>query len=157
MLECYFQNYQYFAENNLIFLKRAEESLENIKITIDGKKGDCLIIYIESLNTIEAVHSIIGKEFVVESESIRSLDVEGEGHFVFDLLNLKVIDYKTKEEYGTINDVVDFGGGPLLEIQLNKQNTKNKDKKETVEYFEKNKNTVKDVDLLQGIISIVVD
>ena len=68
--------------------------------------------------------------------------------YVFNVIDLEVFT-ENDEKIGVVTDVVDFGSGPMLEINVGKT-------KEKLEYFLYNKNTVKNVDLENKKITIIL-
>jgi 16S rRNA processing protein RimM len=157
-LECFFANYEYFIKNNLIFIKAEESGYENVICEARGTKNEKMIISLENINTKEKAQEFIGKELFIKREDLEEInDPLTEGHFVADLLGMIVKDVEKEEKYGILKDVVDFGGGVLLEVELDSRHEKNKNKKEKLEYFKKDKDTIKEVNLEEGFITIFIN
>jgi ribosomal 30S subunit maturation factor RimM len=73
-------------------------------------------------------------------------------HFVVDLIGLQVLIEGFEGIYGKINDVVNFGGGPLLEVNLDRSHIKNQEKADLTEYHLKNPQTIKEVNIEKNYI-----
>ena len=144
-LDCYFSNYQFFLEKNRFFILE-DGKYVNLNLKLNGKKKDLLIVKIPEVEKIEDAAKFLKKEVFVERDLFNLLDDgNNETHFVQDLIGLKVI--LENKEIGKVQDVVNFGSGPLLEVLISVDN-------KTTEYYEKNKNNIKEVDILNGTITL---
>ena len=150
-VDCFFKNVEHFL-NFGIFLKK-EEGFEKLDATKNGVKKDGIILKFKGIESLESAQSLVKKTLFSPREALKELD-DGmpETHFVVDLIGLKVLVEGFEECYGEISDVVDFGGGPLLEVILEKSHIKNKDKTDFVEYHSKNSNTTKEVNIEKNYI-----
>lgn len=144
-IDCFFANYDFFLKANSFFILEDNDYIK-INFTLNGKKKDVLIIQIENVTTIEEAKKFLKKEILTERALLNQLDDGNEEtHFVQDLIGLKVI--LENKEYGIVTDVVNFGGGPLIEVLPNDGN-------KITEYYEKNKNYIKQVDISNGTITL---
>ena len=153
MLECYFKNYEHFLSNGGIFIKSEDGFLPFQMVKTGVKRGE-LIVKPEGFTAKEQAMGLLKKEVFVERSSLDELETEKEGHFVADLIGLKIFMNEETEVYGFVLDVVDFGGGPLLEVEISHTHPNNNNKKEKLEYYEKSENIVKEVNLLEGYIKL---
>ena len=104
-----------------------------------------LIVSNDLIKTLENVKKYIGVQIFINSEILP----KNEGEiYVFDVINLEVFT-ENDEKIGVVTDVVNFGSGPMLEVNVGKE-------KEKLEYFLYNKNTVKNVDLKSKKIIIIL-
>jgi len=73
---------------------------------------------------------LVKKTLFCKRSSLETLeDGDNETHFVADLIGLKVYIEKEGELFGVVEDVVNFGGGPLLEVKLCRLHSSNLQKK----------------------------
>lgn len=149
--ECFFENYEYFILKKPLFLKTKEGSLTLIKPILQGVKKGGLILKFAGIETLEEASRLLENEIFIERITLDEFAEEGK-HFVADLINLTVLIENYEESYGKVLDVVDFGGGTLLEVEINHFHKLNKNKKEKLEYYEKTKDTIKEVNLNKGFI-----
>ncbi len=78
-------------------------------------KGDTIIATLENINSIEVAQNLINQNLYIKKSALPSLQ-EDDFYYV-DLLNLDVIDFKTKNLIGKVYSVDNFGAGDILEIQ----------------------------------------
>jgi 16S rRNA processing protein RimM len=132
-LECFFKNFEHFTASG-IFLKNGKE----IKITKTGVKKDIIIIKIEGIESKTEADKMLKTELFIKRSALEDLNSEEtDKHFVADLIGLNAIIENEKNAFGTVVDVVDFGGGALLEVRTEKN----------LEYFPKNPEVVLEVNL----------
>ena len=151
VMQCFFESVEYFIEKG-VFIK-TEQGFEPITIKKVGIKKGGVIIEVQNSSTKESADKLLKLELFIERSTLNELDDENEEtHFVADLLELNVFIEGEEEIFGKVNDVVNFGGGPLLEIAINLKHKNNIGKKEKLEYYEKSKQALKEVNLKQGYI-----
>ncbi len=129
----------------LCFIENGKD-LQLFKIVCNGRfpNGD-LIITTDAVCKIEDAGHYIGKRLYIEKKLLPKLQDE---IYVFDIINFEVFD-ENGAKIGFVSDVVDFGSGPMIEVQ-------DQETKENLEYLLYNKHTVKNVDLdLKKIIIIL--
>ena len=153
LMQCFFENVEYFIEKG-VFIK-AEQGFEPIIIKKVGIKKGGVIIEVQGSSTKESADKLLKLELFIERSALNELDDEdGETHFVADLLELNVLMEGEEGTFGKVTDVVNFGGGPLLEVEINLKHKNNLGKKEKLEYYEKSKQALKEVNLKQGYIML---
>jgi 16S rRNA processing protein RimM len=151
LLQCFFDNVDHFLEKGIYI--RKDDVFELINLTQTGIKKNGIIVKLSDCNTKEEALYLINKIFFVTREALEQLNDENENtHFVADLLDLQVFFENDDEIFGTVRDVLDFGGGPLLEVELNLKHKKNITKKEKFEYYEKNIHNIKEINIKQGYL-----
>ena len=151
LIECLFENFKHFVSQG-VFIDNVN-GIEPIKIQQTGIKKGGIIVSIENCVNKEDATKLLNKNLFIDRKSLDDLDDSDQStHFVADLLDLNVFIDGYNDIFGTVIDVVNFGNGPLLEIKLNKNHKKNLNKKEKLEYYEKNTTTIKEVNLKAKLI-----
>jgi ribosomal 30S subunit maturation factor RimM len=151
LLDCFFTNFNHFVSKG-IFMK-FEDGFNQISIKKNGIKKLGVIIHIEGCNSKEDTVKFLNKTLFTPRDALEELDDGDKNtHFVADLLNLEVKVDGEEGIFGNIHDVVNFGGGPLLEVKLEHSHKFNKNKTEKFEYYEKNITNIKEVNLKQGYL-----
>lgn len=153
-IECFFENYNFFIDRESLYLKD-DGIFKPIKAKLTGIKKGNLIISIEECKEIEKAKALLEKEIFILRSSMENLPATQGDYYVCDIIGLEVFLEDSSESYGFLEDIVDFGGGMLLEVRLNYLHPKNIDKKEEMEYFEKK--SIKAVDLSKGCVLIKND
>jgi 16S rRNA processing protein RimM len=151
VVDCLFKNVEHFLAFG-VFIKD-EEEFKPLNIRKNGVKKDGIILKIADVESFEVARTWVKKIIFSPREALEMLDDgNSDTYFVADLIGLKVLIEGYEEAYGMVADVVDFGGGPLLEVNLASEHPKNKGKSSLVEYHQKNPHTVKEVDLKKSHI-----
>ena len=78
-------------------------------------KGDILIALFENINSIEIAQTLVNKNLYIKKSSLPNL--QEDNFYYVDLLNLDVLDFKTKNLIGKVYSVDNFGAGDILEIK----------------------------------------
>jgi 16S rRNA processing protein RimM len=150
-VDCFFKNIEHFLNFDL-FLKE-EDGFKKVKAIKNGFKKDGVILKIEEIESLEVAKSLVTKILYSPYQALTKLD-DGmqDTHFVVDLIGLQVLIEGFEGIYGKINDVVNFGGGPLLEVNLDRSHIKNQEKADLTEYHLKNPQTIKEVNIEKNYI-----
>lgn len=153
LMECFFDNFEHFLLKG-IFIKNIN-NFEPIKITKTGIKKGGIIISLQNCFDKQTATKFLNQKLFIDRKALDDLDDLNENtHFVADLLDLNVFIDGEEEVFGTVVDVVNFGNGPLLEVKLNSMHKYNIGKKEKLEYYEKNNQVIKDINLESKLIVI---
>ncbi len=158
--DCFFENYEYFLANAEIFLKEHTGNIL-VKPKVTGVKKGNLMLQFDEFQTVDEARKLLKKDLLISREALDALntdeDENEEGHFVADLLELKVFIEGDTSLYGLVKDVVDFGGGAMLEVEISPHHSLNKNKKEKLEYYEKRGDKIKEINLEKGYIAIFAE
>ena len=106
--------------------------------------GD-LIVNSNLILDIASVQLHIGKQLYINKELLPKIE---NGYYVFDVIGLAVC-LENGQKIGIVTDIVDFGSGPMIEVNTGKQ-------KEKLEYYLYNEHTVKNVDLKSKKMIIIL-
>lgn len=155
--DCFFENYEYFLANAEIFLKEHAGNIL-VKPRVTGVKNGNLMLQFDEFQTIDEARKLLKKDLLISREALNAFEDENkDGHFVADLLELQVFMEGYAPLYGLVKDVVDFGGGATLEVEISPHHPLNKNKKEKLEYYEKRGDKIKEINLEKGYIVIFAE
>lgn len=86
---------------------------------LHNKKKNQYILKIQSINTLELAHNLIGKEIFIAKEVLHQLIPKNEESFFFyEIINLPVLD-NHNNVIGEVTNVQNFGAGDMLDLKLN--------------------------------------
>lgn len=106
-------SYDVFAEIKTLYLKDAD-GYKAMKVKKCSPYKNSAIVSVEGINTPEEVVKL-RMEYVYANR--KDIQKDENDFFIVDLIGLEVIDFETKEVYGTLKDVTNQGAQDLYVVK----------------------------------------
>ena len=114
----YCDSYEIFSELKKVYLKEGSGYREiKIKKVVPYKVG--ALIHLDGVANADEAMKYRGKAIYADRDD---LDIDEDSYFIADLLGLPVFDYETKEKYGVLKDVANFGAQDVYVISREGKN-----------------------------------
>lgn len=110
-VECYCDSLKAVKNVKVLFTDADGKKPYNI-ISVKEYKG-FLYIKLETVDSAEKADEMRGKLLFADRDDII---IEKDKFFIADLIGLDVIDYETKEVYGKISDIINYGASDIYVV-----------------------------------------
>ncbi len=109
----YCDSYEVFSDLKRIYLKSAGSYVEiKVKRIVPYKAG--ALITLEGVTNADEAMKYRGKTIYADRDDLK---IDEDSYFIADLLGLPVIDLDTKERYGTLKEVANYGAQDIYVIK----------------------------------------